>query len=122
MLSIYLKEPNMIGITVDGKIDADAMETGLDDYLELTRDMEDGTSFYRISNFEMPSLSALGVKLNKLPRLFKSLGKLKKCAVLTEHGWIAKASEIEGALMPGLSIKAFAPDEEDAALSWLKSA
>ena len=121
MLDIYIKEPNMIGLTIDGKIDSAMMEKGLNDLIELSKDVENGSLFYKISNFEMPTLSALGVEFTKLPALFSMIRKYRKCAVLTDQNWIAKASEIEGALIPGLTIKAFAPDQEVDALAFLKS-
>lgn len=122
MLDIYIKEPNMIGLTIDGKIDSATMEKGLTDLVELSKDVENGTLFYKISNFEMPTLAALGVEFTKLPALFSMIRKYRKCAVLTDQNWIAKASVIEGALIPGLTIKTFAPDQEEAALAFLKSA
>jgi hypothetical protein len=41
--------------------------------------------------------------------------------VLTDKIWIKKVSEIEGALIPGLEIKAFDRDQKEAADAWLAS-
>ena len=38
---------------------------------------------------------------------------------MSDTGWIKKAAEIEGALIPGLVIKSFDLDAEDAAEAWL---
>ena len=112
----------MVGLTIDGKIDSTTMEEGLNELIKLSKDVENGTLFYKISNFEMPTLAALGVEFTKLPALFSMIRKYRKCAVLTDQNWIAKASEIEGALIPGLAIKAFRPDQEEDALTFLKAA
>ena len=55
----------------------------------------------------------------KLPQLFRLVRSIDKAAVLTDQGWIKTVSELEGALIPGLEIKAFDLDEEDAALDYL---
>lgn len=39
--------------------------------------------------------------------------------VLAGQSWVRAISEIEGALIPGLQIKAFAPDEQSEAERWL---
>ena len=40
-------------------------------------------------------------------------------AVVTDSGWIGKAAEVEGALIPGLDIEAFGLDEVAKAEAWL---
>ena len=81
-----------------------------------------GGLFYRISNFTMPSMSAMGVKFATLPKLFGLITKFDKAAVLTDESWIATASSIEGALIPGLEIKPFGLEEEGAAMAYLRGA
>ena len=121
MLNIHQREPGIINIEVDGEIDAGAMEVGLNKLFDLCEDMQGGKLFYRITNFKMPTLAALGVEFMLMPKLFQLIGKVDKAAVLTNEGWIAKASIIEGALIPGLEIRAFGLEEEDAALAFLRT-
>jgi hypothetical protein len=61
----------------------------------------------------------LGVEFSRLPKLFGLLGKFEKCAVLSDAAWLRTAAEVEGALFPGITIKAFKMDEEEAAEAWL---
>ena len=44
-----------------------------------------------------------------------------RAAVLTDKVWIKKASELEGAIIPGLEIKAFDRDQREEAEAWLSS-
>ncbi|NKB50652.1 MAG: STAS/SEC14 domain-containing protein [Rhizobiaceae bacterium] len=120
MLDIHVKEPGIIQIELNGEIDAAAMESGLNRLVELCEDLKNGKLFYRISDFKMPTLAALGVEFMMLPKLFGLISKVDKAAVLTNEGWIAKASVIEGALIPGLEIRAFGLEEEGAAMDFLK--
>ncbi|MEP1209435.1 MAG: STAS/SEC14 domain-containing protein [Rhizobiaceae bacterium] len=122
MLDIHAREPGVIQIELKGEIDAAAMESGLNRLLELCEGLENGKLFYRITNFKMPTLAALGVEFMMLPKLFQLIGKVDKAAVLTDESWIKTASVIEGALIPGLEIRTFDLDEEEAAEAFLKSA
>lgn len=119
MLTINKPAPHRLDITLSGKIDAEMMRTALDDLIEKSEGVTNGVMCYRISDFAMPDLGALGVEFARLPKLFGLLGKFDQCAVLSDAGWIRTAAEIEGALLPGLEIKAFELNQEDAAEAWL---
>jgi hypothetical protein len=41
-------------------------------------------------------------------------------AVVVDKSWVRKASELEGALIPGLRIKAFDLGQEEEAEAWLQ--
>ena len=45
--------------------------------------------------------------------------KFNRAAVLTDKAWLKKISEFEGALFPGLEIKAFDRDQRAEAEAWL---
>ena len=45
--------------------------------------------------------------------------KFDRAAVLTDKAWLKKVSELEGALFPGLEIKAFDRDQRGEAEAWL---
>ena len=122
MLDIHVKEPGVIQIELNGEIDAAGMESGLNKLLELCEDLDNGKLFYQITDFKMPTLAALGVEFMMMPKLFTLISKVDKAAVLTDENWIKTASVIEGALIPGLEIKAFDLGEDDAAMEYLKAA
>ncbi|SHG57594.1 STAS/SEC14 domain-containing protein [Cognatishimia maritima] len=119
MLKITQNGPNRIDIDLNGQIDAVNMRVALDEIMALSEGMENGTMLYRIPEFTMPTLAAIGVEMTYLPRLFVLLGKFDRCAVLTDAAWLKKAAEIEGALIPGIDIKSFDLNEEEAAEKWL---
>lgn len=119
MIIVTKPAPNRVDIELDGPLDAELMRIGLDDLLAQSEGVENGRMLYRITSFEMPTGGALGVEFTRLPQLFSLLGKFDRCAVLAEAGWLRTMAEIEGALMPGMTIKAFKLDETDAAEAWL---
>lgn len=51
--------------------------------------------------------------------MFGFLKKFDRAAVLTDKTWLKKVSELEGALFPGLEIKAFNRDQKVEAEDWL---
>lgn len=119
MLEIRKPAPNRLDLELRGALDADAMRAGLDDLLAKAEGVEHGAMLYTIPEFAMPTLGALGVELERLPKLFGLLGKFDRCAVLSDAAWLRTAAEVEGALIPGLEIKAFALDQTEAAEAWL---
>ena len=121
MFTIKENPDKIVELTIDGEIDTHAMKIGLDQLLEIFENRKHGRLFYRIVNFKMPGLSALMVEFNRLPRLMSLIGKIDRAAVVTDENWIAKAARIEGALIPGLEIRTFTLEEEDAAFAYLQS-
>jgi hypothetical protein len=53
--------------------------------------------------------------------MFGLMKKFGRAAILTDKTWLKKVSELEGALIPGLEIKAFDRDQKEEAEAWLSS-
>ena len=119
MFKITRKEPNRLDLEIRGKLDSFDMKVALDDLVEQARGIEHGRMLYRIGDFDLPTLGAIGVEMSRLPQLFKLIRNFDKVAVLAGQSWVRAISEIEGALIPGLQIKAFAPDKQSEAERWL---
>lgn len=119
MLIVTPNGANRIDIELNGKLDAIAMKIGLDQMVNESKNIENGKMLYQISDLDFPSLGAIGVELSRLPALFALINRFDRVAVLADKNWLKKASEFEGALFPGLEIKAFDPDEKLAAEAWL---
>ncbi len=119
MLRIEANGPNRLDLELSGKLDAEEMRSALDELMMQSNGIEHGKMLYRITNFDLPTLGAIGVELSRIPELFRMVSHFDRAAVLTEKEWIKKVSEIEGALIPGLEIKAFGLDEEAEAEAWL---
>jgi len=121
MFKVKPNGPNRVDIEFSGKLDSNEMKAALDEFISKTKDIEHGKMLYRIRDFDLPSLGAIRVELSRLPELFKIIRKFDRAAVLADKGWVRKASEIEGALFPGIEIKAFDRNEEAEAEAWLAS-
>ncbi|NNE53655.1 MAG: STAS/SEC14 domain-containing protein [Sulfitobacter sp.] len=121
MLKVTKPGANRIDIELSGALDSDSMRHGLDELIRLSEGVEKGQMLYTIRDFAVPTLGALGVEFTHLPKLFGLLGKFDRCAVLSDTGWLRKAAEVEGAVFPGIDIKAWTLEETDAAEAWLAS-
>lgn len=119
MFTVSKKSDNRIDIEIKGKLDAGTMRAALDDLVAKAEGVEGGRMLYTISDFAFPTLGALAVDFGKIPSLFSMIRKISKCAVIADASWLRAIAEVEGALFPGLEIKAFAMDEVAEAEAWL---
>lgn len=119
MLTVEKTGPNRIDLTLDGKLDDAEMMAGLEALIAGLVDVDNGVMMYRIRNFTMPSLGVLTAEIMSLPSIWRMLERIDRCAVISDVGWIRMAAEFEGAVIPGLAIKSFKPDDEAAAEAWL---
>lgn len=119
MFTVTRNGSNRLDIELGGKLDSEAMKFALDDLLAKAEGIENGKMLYRIRDFDFPSIGALAVEFSRLPKLFGLIRHFDRVAVVCGQSWLRSASEIEGAFIPGMEIKAFEPGDETAAEAWL---
>ncbi len=119
MLKITKPSPNRVDLELNGPLDSESMASGLDELIEKSEDVKHGRMLYTITDFSMPSIGAIGVEMQRLPKLFGLLGKFDRCAVICDESWLRTAAEIEGKLFPGIDIKSFQTNEVEEAEKWL---
>ncbi len=76
------------------------MRSALDHLIEKSEGITNGRMLYKILDFEMPTLGAMAVEFQKMPKLFSLIGRFDKCAVISDTAWIRTAAEIEGTVIP----------------------
>jgi hypothetical protein len=121
MFKIMQNGVNRLDIELSGKLDAEEMKIALDELVSKSKNIENGKMLYKIIDFRLPSLCAIGVELSRLSSMLRLMKKFDHAAVLTDKTWLKKVSELEGALYPGLDIKAFNIDQKAEAEAWLSS-
>ena len=121
MFKIMKNGTNRLDIEMSGKLDAESMKVALDELVSESENIQNGKMLYTITDFQLPTLSAIGIEFSRLPSMFGLMRKFKRAAVLTDKTWLKKVSEFEGALFPGLEIKAFNIDQKADAEAWLSS-
>ncbi len=119
MFNVEIIGTDRLDIEFGGKLNSDDMKAALDELVGKSKNIKNGKMLYRIGDFDLPTLGAIGVEISRLPELFKLIGRFDKVAVIADQSWVRAASEIEGALIPGLEIKAFEAGKETDAEAWL---
>lgn len=112
---------NRLDIELSGRLDTEGMKVALDELERQSENIEHGKMLYDVIDFHLPSLGAIGIEFSRFPSMFALMKRFDRAAVLTDKVWIQKVSEFEGALFPGLEIKAFNRDQRAEAEAWLAS-
>ena len=121
MFQVTRTSENRIDVDFSGKLDSNEMRFALDELMRKSEGIVHGKMIYRIGEFDLPTLGAVGVELSRIPQLFRFVRRFDRCAVVAGKEWVRKAGEIEGAMMPGLTVKAFDLHEAAEAHAWLES-
>jgi hypothetical protein len=121
MFKIITKGSDRLDIVLSGKLNAEDMKIALDELVSKSFNIENGKMLYEIIDFQLPSLGAIVIEFSRLPKMLGLMNKFDRAAVLTDKIWLKKVSELEGALYPGLEIKAFNRDQKAEAEAWLSS-
>ncbi len=120
MYKLFKLNDDCVVFELNGAPDAVDMENVLQEMTALIGEQQGMTMLYKIEKFEFPSLSTMVVKLSDLPRWLGVLKAISKIAVVTEKSWIRNAAELEGFLIPGLTIRSFEFEHLAQAEAWLK--
>ena len=112
---------NRLDIEMSGKLDAEQMEKALDELVAKSEGIESGKMLYDIVDYHLPSFDAVILEFSRFPSMLGFMKKFERAAVLTDKAWLKMASEFEGAVIPGLEIKAFKRDQKAEAEAWLSS-
>ena len=121
MFKVIPNGMNRLDIEMSGKLNAEDMKIALDELVSKSKNIENGKMLYEIIDFHLPSLDAFGIEFSRLPAMFELMKKFDRAAVLSDKTWLNKISELEGALYPGLEIKAFSRSQKAEAVAWLSS-
>lgn len=110
---------NRVDVVFNGKLDKEGMKIALDDMIRQAHGISDGAMLVQVGQFEMPTLGAMAVELSRIPQLLRFIRQFDRVAVVAGQEWVRKMSTIEGAMIPGLNLKAFAPGQSAEAEAWL---
>ena len=110
---------NRLDIELSGKLNAADMKIALNELVDKSKNIENGKMLYEIIDFHLPSLAAISIEFSRFTEMLRLMKKFNRAAVLTDKVWLKKAGEFEGALFPGLEIKAFDRDQKAEAEAWL---
>lgn len=118
-----MKDENILGFKVDGKIEKDDLQDVFK-LMEKKAGNNGKVQFYaEIKGFGLNDFSMEALK-EDIKFWFKHPGiipSIDKAALVTDMKWIEKAFDVECALIPTLTGESFSSDKKDEALEWLKT-
>ncbi len=121
MFKVIQNGIDRLDVEMSGKMDTEEMKIALDELVSKSKNIKNGKMLYEVIDFHLPSLGAIVIEFSRLPSMFGLMKNFDRAAVLTDKAWLQKVSELEGALYPGLEIKAFSRDQKVEAEAWLSS-
>ena len=74
----------------------------------------------KMATDDFDDLSAVNKQFRQIGDVLRRAPMLEKCAVVTDSAFVRNTAKVEGAVIPGLEIRAFDTDESDPADAWLK--
>lgn len=121
--AIALKlEDNVAYMTVSGKLTDDDLEMTLD-WIETVSEKAKGANLcVDMAKMDFPDLKAVKDSFVRLGHVLRYDNGFKKCAVLTDSPFLRSTAEIEGAVIPNLTIQAYQLEALPQAVNWLKAA
>ncbi len=122
MFEIAPVEGGIVELTVTGRIDADSMRDGLNALWGALEPVESARLLLLYNDWELPTAGALAVEFGQLGRALSILAKVDRAALVSNQDWLRRVAEIESALIPGLEIRTYVPEDEADARAWLAEA
>lgn len=119
MFKVSRIEDKRLNLEFSGTLNPEEMEVAIQEFISAAQGIKMGVMMFEIGEFNFPSLQTLGVKLSRVPTLFKLIRNFEKVAIITDKKWLQRVGELEGLLIPGLTIRAFNVIEKAKAEVWL---
>ena len=107
-------------MTVSGVIAAESMKEGLEWVRGARGEREDFNIRVNMAKADFPDLSAVSKGFRGVADFLRAVPEASKCALVTDSMFIQNTAKVEGAVIPGLTIRAFNSDEEDYAAAWIR--
>ena len=108
---------HVVGFEIDGTVTRRDIEAL---YREVERAMDGGHVHLvgEIAGVGGLTLEALGANLGKGLAMLTRLGSVDRYAVVSDVGWITQTARLQGALLPGLEVRAWPRADRAAAVAW----
>lgn len=111
--------PHVVSFTIDGTVTARDMDG-------LYRAVEGAMGGKRpahvlaeIRGVGGLTLEAVSTNVKRGLGLLPKLGRIRRYAVVTDLGWLAGLAKAQGAAIPGLEVRTYAPEDRADALAWV---
>lgn len=115
---IPIEQGNVIGLSIDGKIETSDIEKMTSLVEEKLKTHDKLRAYVELKNLKGISLEAF---LQDWQFAWRNLGNFDKKAVVCDANWLNKLATSVSKLFPSIEVKCFSWSEQNQALEWVKS-
>lgn len=120
MIEIADSLPNILVLTISGKVTAEDLDKAMD-RLEIAMDEHAKVHAFietiGLTGFE---ISGLADYASRAAPLWGKLGRFGRVAIVADQLWVRLASKLESLLLPHISYRVFEPGDRTTALDWVE--
>ncbi len=113
MISVETLSPGLLAMTVKGKIEQSDIDSAVAAFEKAYGEADRISVVADLAEFEGISAEAFMADLRYGLSHLKDLKRFDRVAVVTGRDWIEALVWIEGKLVPGATVRCFAPDDRD---------
>ena len=110
--------PHVVAFEIDGTVtapDMDDLYAALEHRIDREGPVHVCGEIHGVGGL---TLSALRTNLSRGVAMLGRIGRVKRYAVVSDVGWIRTLAELQGAAVPGLSVRVWPVAQREAALAW----
>jgi len=118
-LELKLDE-NVVQMSVTGAIASESLQSSFD-WIETVQSANDNIQLcVEMQADSFSDLAEASQQFRRVGDVLRRAHDIERCAVITDSSWLRNSARVEGAVIPGMNIMAFSPDEADSAGKWLR--
>lgn len=117
-------DDTVVQMSVTGAITPETLQSSFE-WIESAQTAAKSANDNLQLSIEMPSenftdLAEASAQFRHVGQMLRRAHEVERCAVITDSDWLRNSAKVEGAVIPGLKIMAFAPEERESAGRWLR--
>jgi hypothetical protein len=113
-------EDNVVFMKISGEVSKEEMTESLN-WFETAAGANDNLNIcVDMAKDDFDGLGELRKEFVRVGHVLRTVPDADKCAVVTDSQFLRNSAKVEGAVIPGLEIRAFAADQSTPAETWLK--
>lgn len=113
-------EDGIAFMKVSGPVTKDVMDEGLGWFAELTEAQDGYNLCVDMAQSDFDGLGEIREEFKRVGDVLRAVQTMAKCALLSDSMFLRNSAKVEGAVIPGLEIEAYAIEDIASAMSWLK--
>jgi hypothetical protein len=116
-------DDQVVQMSVNGPMTSETVQSSFDWIETVQSEAATNDNLQICVEMQSDSFSDLAEASQQFRRVGEVLRRahdIERCALITDSSWIRNSAKVEGAVIPGLEIMAFAPEHAKTAEKWLR--